>query len=168
MLRLNKAARGNDYYLDLLKRKHPDVFRDLLANKYKTVADALKVAGIKKARTPLQEMLNAWNKASQVERDATFVSTRYALAASYSASVLMFMPLVEVRIVWVAMAEAIMAMPMRMWLGDGSSMVMLVVGVVHVGMLALERLMKVFMVVTLGEMQPEAKRHQTAGEHNLD
>ena len=66
----NKSARGNDYYLDLLERKHPDVFRDLQAGKYKTVAEALKFAGVKKDRTPLQELLNAWNKATSAERDA--------------------------------------------------------------------------------------------------
>ena len=53
----NKSARGNDYYFDLLERKHPVVFRDLQAGKYKTVAEALKFAGVKKDRTPLQELL---------------------------------------------------------------------------------------------------------------
>lgn len=65
-----KTARDNDYYRDFLRRKHPDVFRDLQAGKYKTVAEALKVAGVKKVRTPLQEMLNAWKKATLVEQEA--------------------------------------------------------------------------------------------------
>ena len=65
----NKSARGNAYYRDLLERKHPDVFLDLQAGKHKTVAEALKVAGVKKARTPLQEMMNAWGKATPAERD---------------------------------------------------------------------------------------------------
>ena len=66
----NNSARDNDYYLDLLERKHPDVSRDLRAGKYKTVAEALKVAGVKKDRTPQQEMLNAWRKATPAERHA--------------------------------------------------------------------------------------------------
>ena len=65
-----KSARDNDYYLDLLERKHPVVFDDFQTGKFKTVAEALKVAGVKKARTPLQEMLNGWKKATPAERDA--------------------------------------------------------------------------------------------------
>ena len=81
-----KAARDNNYYLELLQRKHPEIFRDLEDGKYATVAEALRVAGIKKDRTPLQEMLNAWNKATAAERDAFVVKVGIAVPASPIAS----------------------------------------------------------------------------------
>jgi hypothetical protein len=61
--------RDNNYYLDLLRRKDPSVYHELLEGKHLTVDAALRAAGIKKARTRLQEMINAWNKATPTERD---------------------------------------------------------------------------------------------------
>lgn len=65
-----KRLRNNDYYLDLLKREHPVIFGDYQAGKYPTVEKARIAAGIKTKRTPLQELLNAWKKASTAERNA--------------------------------------------------------------------------------------------------
>lgn len=65
-----KPIRNNDHYLDLLKREHPVRFGEYKAGKYPTVEKALIAAGVKTKRTPLQEMLNGWKKASTSERDA--------------------------------------------------------------------------------------------------
>ena len=45
------------------------MLRDLIAGKHASAAAAFKVAGLKKPRTRLQEMKNAWLKASPTERD---------------------------------------------------------------------------------------------------
>ena len=65
-----KTIRDNKYYLDLLEREHSAVFRDYQAGKHHTVENALIAAGIKAKRTRLQEMLNAWTKATPAEQDA--------------------------------------------------------------------------------------------------
>lgn len=65
-----KTVRNNDYYLNRLDREHPAVFRAFQAGKYKTVEKALIAAGVKIKRTRLQEMLNAWVKATSTEEDA--------------------------------------------------------------------------------------------------
>lgn len=75
-----KPVRNNDYYLDLLKREHPVIFGEYKAGKYPTVAKALIAAGIKTERTPLQELTNAWRKASTTERDAFLRNIRVAVA----------------------------------------------------------------------------------------
>lgn len=66
----SKTVRNNDYYLDRLEREHPAVFRDYQDGKHTTVEKALVVAGIKTKRTRLQEMLNAWARATPAEQDA--------------------------------------------------------------------------------------------------
>ena len=65
----NASARSNDYYIGRLRLERPDVLRDLIAGKHASAAAAFKVAGLKKPRTRLQEMKNAWLKASPTERD---------------------------------------------------------------------------------------------------
>ena len=65
-----KSVRNNDYYLNRLEREHPAVFRDFQAGKYKTVEKALIASKIKVKRTRLQEMLNAWAKATSAEQAA--------------------------------------------------------------------------------------------------
>ncbi|MCB1470664.1 MAG: hypothetical protein KDK08_26720 [Rhizobiaceae bacterium] len=62
--------RGNDYYLKRLKGEHPNIYADLNAGKYGSVAEALRTAGLKRERTRLQELKNAWDKATQKERDS--------------------------------------------------------------------------------------------------
>src|SRR5262245_58458899 len=41
---------------------------------------------------------------------------------------------------------------------------MLMVGVVHVGMRVLQRLVRMFVLVMLAQVQPDADRHQNAGD----
>lgn len=65
-----KPVRDNRYYLDLLEREYPVTFGEYQAGKHPTVEKALIAAGVKVKRTRLQEMLNAWKKASTAERDA--------------------------------------------------------------------------------------------------
>lgn len=63
-----KQMRNNAYYEDRLERDHPDIFADLKAGKFASAADAFVAAGLKKPRTRLQEMKNAWTKASAKEQ----------------------------------------------------------------------------------------------------
>ncbi len=63
-----KQKRDNGYYEERLKRDHPHIFADLKAGKYRSTSDALFAAGLKNPRTRLQEMKNAWTKASNRER----------------------------------------------------------------------------------------------------
>ena len=65
-----KTVRDNDYYLNRLEREHPVVFGDFQAGKYKTVEQALFDAKIKVKRTRLQELMNAWSKATTAEQHA--------------------------------------------------------------------------------------------------
>lgn len=63
-----KQMRGSAYYEERLKRAFPATYADLKAGKYRTVADAAIAAGLKKPRTRLHELKNAWTKADPVER----------------------------------------------------------------------------------------------------
>lgn len=66
---------------------------------------------------------------------------------------------VKIRIVGVAMREHLMAMAMRVWPGcaDAIGVLVLVVFVVHVMVIVLERLVRVFVLVALAHMQPHAQ-----------
>ncbi|PYE88057.1 hypothetical protein [Phyllobacterium leguminum] len=63
-----KQVRDSAYYEERLKRDHPSVYADLKSGKHSTVTDAAIAAGLKKARTRLQELRNAWTKADAVEQ----------------------------------------------------------------------------------------------------
>ena len=63
-----KQLRDSAYYEERLKRDHPTIYGDLKAGKYGTVADAAIAAGLKKPRTRLQELKNAWMKANAREQ----------------------------------------------------------------------------------------------------
>ncbi|GGB03580.1 hypothetical protein GCM10011491_34690 [Brucella endophytica] len=63
-----KQVRDSAYYEERLKRDHPFVYADLKSGKYLTVTDAAIAAGLKKVRTRLQELRNAWTKADAVEQ----------------------------------------------------------------------------------------------------
>ena len=63
-------ARTNEYYLERLRLERPDIHDDLAAGRLANPAEAFKLAGLKKPRTRLQELKNAWVKASPSERDA--------------------------------------------------------------------------------------------------
>ena len=61
--------RDNTYYEDRLRLEHPAVHADFLKGVHRTLAEALIAAGVRKPRTRLHELKNAWDKASQSERD---------------------------------------------------------------------------------------------------
>lgn len=65
-----KQARDRAYYEERLKRDHPSVYADLKAGKHRTVTDAAIAAGLKKVRTRLLELKNAWTKADSAEQAA--------------------------------------------------------------------------------------------------
>lgn len=63
-----KQKRDNAYYEQQLKRRFPTIHSDYRAGKYSSLRDALMVAGIKKPRTRLHELKNAWLKATAAEQ----------------------------------------------------------------------------------------------------
>jgi hypothetical protein len=60
--------RDSNYYLRRLEDEHPTILADYKAGKYPSVSAASRAAGLKKPRTRLHEMKNAWEKASIAER----------------------------------------------------------------------------------------------------
>lgn len=65
-----KQKRDNAYYEERLKNEFPTVYADLIAGKHKTITEAAIAAGLKKSRTRLQELKNAFNKANKAEQTA--------------------------------------------------------------------------------------------------
>ncbi|MGI6856398.1 hypothetical protein [Mesorhizobium sp. 1B3] len=63
-----KQKRGNAYYEERLIRDYPTIYADLVDGKYRTVTEATKASGLKKPRTRLQELKNAWSKSTNSER----------------------------------------------------------------------------------------------------
>lgn len=63
-----KQVRDSTYYEERIKRDHPSVYADLKVGKYRTIMEAAIAAGLKKPRTRLQELKNAWLKASAPEQ----------------------------------------------------------------------------------------------------
>lgn len=74
---------------------------------------------------------------------------------------------VVIRVVRMRMAHRLMAVPVRVRLGYRTLMAMLVMFVVDVGMLMLERLMRVFMHMPLGQVEVEAHSHQSPRNNDL-
>lgn len=70
MMPRKKPVRDNQYYLQRLAHEHPNIHADLLSGRIKSPAEAFDLAGLKKRRTPLQQLETAWAKASTAERDA--------------------------------------------------------------------------------------------------
>ncbi|WP_412064309.1 hypothetical protein [Rhizobium sp. SYY.PMSO] len=64
-----KQKRDNAYYKERLERDYPAIYADLKAGKHGTVADAAIAAGLKKVRTRLHELKNAWTKANATEQN---------------------------------------------------------------------------------------------------
>jgi hypothetical protein len=62
--------RDNVYYEGRLKRDNQAVYEDYKAGRYPTLHDALIASGLKKRRTRLNELKNAWLKSSASERRA--------------------------------------------------------------------------------------------------
>ena len=79
------------------------------------------------------------------------------------------MRVVHIRNVRVAVLQASMTMPVRVWFARwiGQSMFVLVMCVVHVRMRMFQRLVLVFMLVVLSEMQPDADGHQQSCNSEL-
>lgn len=65
-----KQKRDNVYYEERLKNEFPAILADLKAGKHRTITDAAIAAGLKKPRTRLQELKNAFGKASRSEQSA--------------------------------------------------------------------------------------------------
>lgn len=63
-----KQKRDKAYYEDRLIRDYPAIYADLVGGKYRTVTEAVIAAGLKKPRTRLHELKNAWSKSSNSER----------------------------------------------------------------------------------------------------
>lgn len=61
--------RDNAYYEKRLEEEFPHIHADWKSGRYPTLSAALKVAGLKKGRSRLQELKNAWEKASKAEQD---------------------------------------------------------------------------------------------------
>ena len=73
------------------------------------------------------------------------------------------MPVVQVGVVRVAVDQPCVPVGMDMGLGSGAvRMGMLVMRVMHMDMLMLQRLVCVLVQMLLGQVQPEADRHQQA------
>lgn len=64
-----KQIRNNAYYEERLQHEHPSIYADLKAGKYEGLHDALIAVGLKKPRSRLHELKNAWQKATPQERD---------------------------------------------------------------------------------------------------
>ncbi|MDE3808853.1 hypothetical protein I7I49_00975 [Sinorhizobium meliloti] len=65
-----KQARDRAYYEDRLKHESPKIYADLQAGKHRTITEAAIAAGLKKSRTRLLELKNAFRKASKAEQTA--------------------------------------------------------------------------------------------------
>ncbi|MDS1136718.1 hypothetical protein [Nitratireductor indicus] len=63
-----QQKRNNSYYGRQLMLRFPTIHSDFLAGKYSSLRDALIAAGIRKPRSRLHELKNAWNKASKAEQ----------------------------------------------------------------------------------------------------
>ncbi|MCZ4072545.1 hypothetical protein [Agrobacterium sp. LMR679] len=64
-----KQKRDSAYYEERLRGEFPAIYADLQAGKHRTITEAAIAAGLKKSRTRLHELKNAWQKASTQERD---------------------------------------------------------------------------------------------------
>lgn len=64
-----KQKRDNTYYLERLRREHPQIHADCLAGKFKNITEARKAAGQIKVKTALEKLEEAWTEASATERD---------------------------------------------------------------------------------------------------
>jgi hypothetical protein len=62
------TVRDSEYFLQRLKRDKPSFHADLLAGKYKTITEAAKAAKLMSTRTRLQELKNAFEKATPTEQ----------------------------------------------------------------------------------------------------
>jgi hypothetical protein len=59
-----KQVRDSAYYEERLKRDYPAIHADLQTGKHNMVTDAAIAADLRKRRSWLSELKNAWDKAS--------------------------------------------------------------------------------------------------------
>ena len=81
---------------------------------------------------------------------------------------LVFVAVMKVRVVRMPVPERLMPVPVCMRLGHCAFVAVLMMRVVDVAVLVLGRLVRVVMLMAFGQMQPEAKSHQRAGEDELN
>ena len=79
----------------------------------------------------------------------------------------MFVAVMEIGVMRMPVPKGFMPVPVRMRLCRRPFVNVAVMVVVDMGMLVLDRLMRVFMGMPLGQMKPDAERHQHAGEDEL-
>jgi len=80
--------RDSVYYRERLKNEFPATYADLQAGKHRTITEAAIAAGLKKPRTRLHELKNAFGKASKSEQTAFLgwlAGQGYAVAPSPAA-----------------------------------------------------------------------------------
>jgi len=82
-------------------------------------------------------------------------------------ALLVLVAVMKVRVVRMAVPEPVVPVPVRMRLGDHAFVGVLMMGIVDVAVFVLDRLVRVGMLMAFGQMQPEAKSHQRAGEGEL-
>ena len=76
----------------------------------------------------------------------------------------MLVPMMKIGIVRVRVPQRLVAVPMRMRLGDGSVVRMPVMLVVGMKMFMLQRLVLMLVIVAFREMQPQAEGHEAPRE----
>ena len=74
----------------------------------------------------------------------------------------------QIGVMRVLVPHRLVLMPMRMRFGDWAVMVVPVVFVVDVAVFVRERVVKMFMLMSFGEMQPEPQSHQQRRESQLE
>lgn len=65
-----KQKRDSAYYEERLRLEFPAIYSDLQAGKLRTITEAAIAAGLKKTRTRLHELKNAFEKAEKSEQTA--------------------------------------------------------------------------------------------------
>ncbi|MFA7415821.1 MAG: hypothetical protein WC048_15180 [Rhizobium sp.] len=65
-----KQKRDNAYYEERLKNEFAAIYAELLAGRHRTITEAAIAAGLKKPRTRLHELKNAFGKARMSEQSA--------------------------------------------------------------------------------------------------
>lgn len=80
-----QQKRDNAYYEERLKRDHPAINKDYRDGKYRNITEAAIAAGLKTRRTRLQELKNAWEKASPHERNEfeRWLHTQYGIVTPH-------------------------------------------------------------------------------------
>lgn len=83
-----QQKRDKAYYEERLIRDHPAIYADLIAGKYRTVTEAAIAAGLRKPRTRLQELKNAWENASAGEQRESerWLHTQFGLTTPHPTS----------------------------------------------------------------------------------